>query len=243
MILNNPFSFFDRIFYINLESRKDRKYSIENEFLKYNINASRWPAIRISEEENDRLTAKGYPLCEPVSDDDLYHKEKIINVTLGQRSCLFSHLSIIEYAKVNNLNNILIFEDDVIFNDEVDVIEVLSKAVNELKNIEWDMFKLGCIFTGLASNAGENLYKLSTFSAAHAYAVNKSCYDIILNFPFKEEMNIDVRYGMLSGSDIIKAYTPKIPLAFQREDFSNIQMHDVGSLKPYILDRYSNMIM
>ena len=239
---NNPFLFFDKIFYINLDHREDRKNQIENEFSKYDIKAERWPAIRISKEENDILTAKGYPLCENVSDENPSHKERIINVTLGQRSCLFSHLSVIRYAKENNLKNVLIFEDDAVFNHDVDVIDILSKTLDELENVEWDMFKLGCLLSGFSEKKGDYLCKLSIFSAAHAYAVNNTCYDIILDFPFESEMNIDTRYGSLSGRNIIKAYTPKIPLSFQKESFSDIQLHNVGGLENHILDRYENMM-
>ena len=170
------------------------------------------------------------------------HKERIINVTLGQRSCLFSHLSLIKYAKDNNLKNVLIFEDDAIFNDDINVIEVLSESLEQLKNIEWDMFKLGCLFRTPVEKIGNTLFKLGNFTAAHAYAVNHTCYDILLDFPFKEEMNIDSHYGDISAKGIINAYTPNKPIAFQKESYSNIQLHHVGGIENYMIDRYKNMI-
>lgn len=240
--MENPFLFFDKIFYINLDHREDRKQQILNEFAKYDVQAERWPAIRISKEENDRLTSEGYPLCETVSDEDPKHKERIINVTLGQRSCLFSHLGVIKYAKDNNLKNVLIFEDDAVFNDEINVAEVLSESLEELKNVEWDMFKLGCLFRNNPQKVGNQLCKLGIFAAAHAYAVNHTCYDILLDFPFKEEMNIDTQYGNLSANGKIKVYASIDPMSFQKESYSDIQLQHVGGIEIYILDRYKNMI-
>ena len=89
--MSNPFDFFKKVCYINLDDRLDRNDQIKTELNKYNINSERISAIRLSEEESEILTQKGYPLCEPVSDLDAYHRDRIKKVTLGQRSCLMSH--------------------------------------------------------------------------------------------------------------------------------------------------------
>lgn len=239
----NPFNFFSKIFYINLDHRTDRNLSISEQFMKYDIQAERFSAIRISEQESELLTANGYPLCEKVSDDDKEHKERIKKVTLGQRSCLFSHLKIIQYAKDNNLDNVLIFEDDAVFNMEIDVKDVLFKTLEELKKNKWDMFYLGCIPLSELSHQGEFLRKMGHFSTTTAYAVNKSCYEILLDFPFKHEMNIDVHFSKLSGMmGKINVYTPKFPLVYQTEDFSDIQMRNVGGLEQYIKPAYSHWL-
>jgi GR25 family glycosyltransferase involved in LPS biosynthesis len=236
--MSNPFDFFKKVCYINLDDRLDRNDQIKTELNKYNINSERISAIRLSEEESEILTQKGYPLCEPVSDLDAYHRDRIKKVTLGQRSCLMSHLKIYQYAKDNNIDNVLIFEDDMIFNDDVDVIDVLSKTIEELKNVEWDMFFLGCMPLSPMIKRGEYLYQLTHLSTSHSYVINSSCYDTLLNFPFYEEMNIDTQFSKFAAQNKIKSFTSKYPLTFQREDFSDIQMLPVGGLENHIKSRY-----
>jgi hypothetical protein len=237
--MNNPFDFFEKIFFINLDSRTDRKEHTINELKKYNISAERVSAVRLSEEESENLTKLGYPLCEVVSDEDLYHKNRIKNVTLGQRSCLMSHLKIYQYAKDNNIDNILIFEDDVIFSEKIDVVDVLNKTIDELKKAKWDMFFLGCLPLTPLLKRGDYLRELGHFVTSHSYAVNKSCYDILLDFPFYDEMNIDSQFSKLTGDKKIKSYTSKNPLTFQKEDFSDIQMLPVNGLEDKIIPRYN----
>lgn len=234
----NPFNFFDKSFYINLDDRIDRKESIINQLKKYNIESERFSAIRLSEEESEILTQKGYPLCEKVSDDNPQHRDRIKKVTLGQRSCLLSHLKIYEIAKNNNLDNVLIFEDDMIFNDDVDVIDVLNKSLDELKNVEWDMFFFGCLPLSPMIKKGEYLYQLINLSTSHSYAINKSCYDLLLDFPFHEEMNIDTQFSKFASQNKIKIFTSKYPMTYQKEDYSDIQMLPVGGLENYITTRY-----
>lgn len=238
--MNNPFDFFDKIFYINLDGRKDRNEHITNELSKYNIKYERFSAVRLSEEESELMTQKGYPLCEKVSDENPYHRDRIKKVTLGQRSCLLSHLKIYQYAKEKNLNNVLIFEDDMVFNKNVDVIDVMNKTLEELKNVEWDMFFLGCLPLYKLEKYGDYLYRLFYLSTSHSYVINKSCYDTLLDFPFDKEMNIDMQFSNLAGNlKKIKIYTPKFPLTFQFEDFSDIQQLNVGGIEKLIIERYS----
>lgn len=237
--MNNPFDFFDKIFYINLDDRKDRNEKIINELSKYEIKYERFSAVRLTDEESELMTQKGFPLCERVSDDDPYHRDRIKKVTLGQRSCLMSHLKLYKYAKENNLENILIFEDDSIFNDDVDVVDILNKSLKELQEKEWDMFFLGCLPLSKLKKSGDYLYEVFHLATSHSYVVNKRCYDLLLDFPFDKEMNIDMQFSNLSGiENKIKIYTPKYPLTFQGEDFSDIQQLKVGDIKKYITERY-----
>ena len=51
--MSNPFNFFKKVCYINLDDRLDRNNQIKTELNKYNINAERISAIRLSEEESE----------------------------------------------------------------------------------------------------------------------------------------------------------------------------------------------
>jgi glycosyl transferase family 25 len=69
-------------FYINLDSRPDRKEHVESQLAAIGINAQRFKAIKL---------------------------------TNGALGCSMSHLKIIETAKENNWEHILIVEDDIKF--------------------------------------------------------------------------------------------------------------------------------
>jgi len=51
----NPFDFFDKIYYINLDSRIDRREKMEEQLNKLGITAERFPAITLTEEQNNHL--------------------------------------------------------------------------------------------------------------------------------------------------------------------------------------------
>lgn len=75
----------DKIFYINLDKRTDRREEIEKELQKYNLydNAERFPAIHTPEQ--------------------------------GILGCTMSHLATIKLAKERNYKQVLIVEDDFYF--------------------------------------------------------------------------------------------------------------------------------
>ena len=117
----NPFDFFDKIFYINLDSRPERKIAVEQLFSKYGIKAERFPAIQLTPEQNEHLRQDG---CYFRGDERPEHARYT-------KSCTLSHLSVIFRAKLMGYKNVLVFEDDVIFRE--DIIEELSLALEDLK--------------------------------------------------------------------------------------------------------------
>ena len=84
--MNYPFDNFDIIYYINLDSRLDRKESILHELQKMNINITK---IKRIAGVVDKIPALG---------------------------CYKAHLNCLYDFKENKYNNCLIFEDDFIFN-------------------------------------------------------------------------------------------------------------------------------
>jgi len=156
--------FFEDVYYINLDNRIDRKELFENRSSKVGIEAIRFPAIQPDE--------KDCPLLES-SPGDTRRKFKV--------GCSLSHQGIVKIAKDRNLENVLIFEDDCLFLEEFK--EKAQLCVNELKNIEWDIFYFGGEVNNYCSNISENIVKVEDGGVycCHAYAVNKRFYDAILS--------------------------------------------------------------
>jgi hypothetical protein len=88
--------------------------------------------------------------------------------------CFESHIGAIQYAKDNNLKNVLIFEDDAFIQN----IEGLNNLSSELPP-HWDMLYLGGILTKSIFTMGK--WVRGTFWCNHAYIVNSNMYYIILD--------------------------------------------------------------
>ncbi|WP_313576013.1 glycosyltransferase family 25 protein [Pseudescherichia sp.] len=100
-------SVFDKIIYINLKERHDRRSSIEKEL----------QLLGVADQKIHRLDAKRH--------------------LIGQIGCAQSHLEAIETAITQGWGNILILEDDMIFNKDPDAIARLSYFLHALKRVRW----------------------------------------------------------------------------------------------------------
>lgn len=111
---NNVFNdYFDKIIYINLEHRKDRKDQILNEFNKMDINENKIHRINAVHEKYN-----------------------------GHIGCAKSHIKALNYAKENNYKNVIIFEDDFIFTKNKKVVNnKINKFIKEHEN-NWDVVQL-----------------------------------------------------------------------------------------------------
>jgi GR25 family glycosyltransferase involved in LPS biosynthesis len=110
---------FDKVYCINLKRRVDRWEQVSREFEKYNIKVERFGAI------------DGRTIINKVPKSPL---------PIGHIGCVLSHLSVLKHCNDHGYNNILIFEDDVKFNDIFPTI--FKKCHDELPD-DYDMFYLG----------------------------------------------------------------------------------------------------
>lgn len=169
-------SYFDKIYCINLDRRKDKWYRVKKEFQKNSINVERWSAIDgeslvdISNfEKNQNLLSKR---------GELENKYSL--------ACLMSHLSVIKDAKINNYKKILIFEDDVILSDN------FSNKIEMIQNVNWKLFYLGAsqfIWNGI-SIEGE-FYRCNQTLGTFAYAVDNSIYDDLIEIFESKTKSVD----------------------------------------------------
>ena len=127
--MSNPLDFFDAIYCINLDERTDRWKHCLIEFEKLGISdrVIRFSAIKPTHDERwDRWTTWGNPKKYPL---------------IGAVGCAESHKAIIELAKENNLNNVLVLEDDFVVCENWK--SNLETAIKELQGRNWHIFYLG----------------------------------------------------------------------------------------------------
>lgn len=186
--------YFDGAFFINLERRIDRRESFEQKSQEAGLSIPRFNAISLSPED-----------ITPHPHDPEWHKKV---------SCTASHQECIRLAKSNDWESVLIFEDDAKFHPEF--MHKALLCVEDLKQLQWDMFFFGGEPNGECPKVTDNLAKTNGIYGAHAYAIHKNFYDTILNFP-KEAAIIDIIYLNYS-SDKKKFYLSRELLVWQDDD-------------------------
>ena len=158
---------FDKIYCINLDHRVNRWENAKKELTRYNI----------------------LDLVERVS--GCTGKSGETGYTFATKS----HIKCIKDAKNNNYKNILILEDDFKFITEKwngerfipsSPEEVISTALQQLQNIQWDMLyfgyrpKLPVEFIDY-KQITENVFQCISQVWGNAYGMNNKLYDFILN--------------------------------------------------------------
>lgn len=136
----------DKIVYINLDDRKDRREEIEKTL-------SIFPREKI-----ERFSAI---------------KEK--NGAIG---CSKSHIAVLELALKNSWKNLLVLEDDMLWNDQFDTqMKILEQKLSEPYDV--------IVLSGMNSIYDKGTLKLIRCYGTGAYIVNSSYYQTLLN-NFKE---------------------------------------------------------
>jgi GR25 family glycosyltransferase involved in LPS biosynthesis len=223
--MNNPFDFFDKIFYINLDKRVDRRQRMEKIFEKFDIKAERFPAVHLNKEQNDELVERG---C------NFYDKERP-EYAPRIKSCTLSHFMLLFQAKLFKYNNILILEDDAEFSD--DVVEKLSACIEELQHKPWDMFYLGCNPFEYYKD-GEHIGRVKATLGAWAVAIHHKFLNTLLTQEnFMNYPCIDGYYGGFGGSKEHHIYMALQCLAMNGKGFSDIEGQFLDYM-PSIQDRY-----
>ena len=163
--------YFDKIFYINLKKDIDRNKNILSQFEKFGIkNYERFEAISFDLIPNENLWRN-------------FNKknEKYILNHLGS---IESHLKIVNIAKERNYKRIFILEDDVQI--DVDPSEILT--LNDYILNDWDMLYFG----GLIEH-----YFRNQIVCAHAYCLNNTLFDDIINMCILSGMEVDNFYAKI----------------------------------------------
>lgn len=197
--MKSPFDFFDRIYLINLDYRQDRLSQSLDEFSKVGI--------------KDKVQRVSGLVIHKFGDPK-------------RDSCYGNHMShalCLKAATLEEVRNVLIFEDDVQFLYNAN--EVLIKSLEQLPK-DWDMLYLGANIERPAYQVSENLAKLTFAYSTHAYAVNLQYSSVstdLININIDPEtIHNDVEYN----NRIIPNYNCYVCvpiIATQRASYSDIE--------------------
>jgi GR25 family glycosyltransferase involved in LPS biosynthesis len=212
---DNPFDKFDKIYYLNLDSREDRKNRIEDHFNKFKIKAERIPGTIVTPEQVTRYN------------EGMVLDEYNLGLAPARIGCAATQLKAVQAAKDANAKNVLIFEDDAFIFEEH--IEALKEALKELEYLpKWDMLFLGANVLAPIHQIAPHVGKLTGAYCAHAYVVNAHFFDKILEYKFEQFKAYDeyLFNEMRNPNYNIYAILPIV--ATQYESYSNIEGKDVN---------------
>jgi len=200
--LNN---FFSKIYCINLDRRKDRWEEVTEEFKKWDIEGvTRYPAI-----DGNSLP-------------DLY--AGMTTLPKSAIGLILTNIKILEEAKKQNLDSILIMEDDVVFHPSFSEIE------NKLSRVPRNWH---CLYFGGNHNLhkgekppamiDEDICRIHKTFTTHCVAIKSGMYKVILDelksgVPSKP---LDVIYTDLQRRFNFYCFYPAV--ALQRAGYSDIQ--------------------
>jgi len=187
--------FFDRTYCINLNRRQDKWRVCQNEFNKHSLNVERYEAI-------DGHIAKYSSV-----------------VSKGVLGCALSHLGIVEIAKRDGLNTVLILEDDVEFEEGLN-----EKFVERYKEVpkDWDMLYLGGNHNAreITNRFSPHLLKIHNTNATHAYALKSTVFDAIIERMEYINLPVDIIYKEIQRKVNSYCFSPR--LAWQRPGLSDV---------------------
>jgi hypothetical protein len=149
---SSPFHFFDAIYCINLRQATGRWKAVEARFEALGI------AARV----------RRFPAIETPSNHHI--------------GCALSHRAILAEARQRGLQNVLVFEDDVVFS--VDAAERLRPNIEELEHQDWKTLYLGGHRWGRKFEKAPGCQHLEVphgVTCTHAIAYHESIYDRILD--------------------------------------------------------------
>lgn len=157
------FNYFQTSYLINLKERSDR--------------------LKFANSQLNGVGIKDFNLVEAIRADSAPPFK-----TIHAKGCAFSHLKTWREAKSQNLDNFIVFEDDVVFSPHF--LSKIDLIIQDLKQVDWDIFYFFSPKKGrndLNGNRGEiissydsGLVKTTGTILLHAYAVNTKCLDLLL---------------------------------------------------------------
>ena len=174
---------------VNLESRPDRWMSMRKEIRKF---------------------PKTFKI----------HRFKAIENTNSPRiGCADSHVSIIKEAEKNGRKFVVVFEDDVEFNDSP--FENLSKAIS-LAPKKWDIIMLGYYESPLRLDLKSEFLSSYFAQGTHCVIYRDTAYKFMLGYDEKP-LGIDDYISYLAATKAVNLYLVCPPLARQKAGYSNIK--------------------
>ncbi|MGH8508262.1 MAG: glycosyltransferase family 25 protein [Gammaproteobacteria bacterium] len=182
---------------INLDRRRERWQHMQRKFVQHGIHAvRRFPAL------------DGSSLQLPAN---WVH-------TPGAYGCLLSHLQVIREARRAGVSSVLIFEDDVVFDDHLE--RKFSARIKQLP-LDWDMLFFGALHKDEPVKVSDNIARITQANSTYACALKATVFDDFIELNRKTEEVLDNNSLVLQQRFNCYCFMPH--LAWVEADHSDAQ--------------------
>jgi GR25 family glycosyltransferase involved in LPS biosynthesis len=212
----------DKIIYINMDARTDRRSALLQEFER----------VGFSKDKIIRFPASSYKGC-------------------PNSGCLLSHANVLEMAYDMDLQNVLVLEDDFVFIDDVIKIHADIKAFFEL-NIQWDVVMLTTCAAVVSEPTNQLISKIASSGNGAGYLVNRSMMlELSTLFKSNVENLYSTKQHWVYQNDILwKTIMPTSQwymfnhyLGYQKEGYSDLSQDQKIAIIPQILGELRSPIL
>ncbi len=138
--------------------------------------------------------------------------------TPGAYGCLLSHLQVVREARQRGLPSVLIFEDDVVFDDQLET--KLEACIEELPS-DWDMLFFGALHKDEPTKVSENIARITQANSTYACALRSTVFDAFIELNSQTEEVLDNNSLLLQQK--FKCYCFMPHLAWVETDYSDAQ--------------------
>jgi glycosyl transferase, family 25 len=186
---------------INLDRRPERWQQMQRKFAQHGIHSvARFPAL---DGDNMKLPA------------NWAH-------TPGAYGCLQSHLQVVREARQLGLSSVLIFEDDVVFDDQLR--SKFEACIEQLPH-DWDMLFFGALHKDEPVKVSEKIARITGANSTYACVLKSTVFDAFIELNSKTEEVLDNNSLVLQKQFNCYCFMPH--LAWVETDHSDAQLRVV----------------
>lgn len=218
----------DKIFVINLEHRTDRKDAIIKEFQRVGIN--NYEFFKAIQPNKQMISSWNPNFINPLPSWLATYDGDIIKYKIGALGCMLSHIEIIKNCVKNNYENVLIFEDDTIFNikNGIKFEAVIDTLHSQIKDLNFGLLYLAGNHRGAKIDTiSDNIVKVINTYTTGSYIVNKRAMQCILNRIPNYPREVDHFYANIIQNEF-PCYCIRPHITTQASGYSDILQKNVA---------------
>ena len=182
---------------INLDRRAERWQQMQDKFKQHGIHSVR--RFRAIDGETSAIPANW-------------------DGTPGAYGCLLSHVEVVREARRLGLSSVLIFEDDVVFDDQFE--KKFSDYIRQLPG-DWDMLFFGALHKDELIKVSDNIGRITQSNSTYACALRDTVFDAFIELNTKSNDVLDVNSLVLQKQFNCYCFLPH--LAWVEADHSDAQ--------------------
>lgn len=152
---------------INLDRRFERWRHMQQKFARHGIHSAR----RFSAFDGEKMKLPANWVHSP-----------------GAYGCLLSHLQVVSDARRLGVPSVLVFEDDVVFADELQTR--FGEGIRQLPP-DWDMLFFGALHREEPIRIADNIARITQAYSTYAYVLRDTTFDEFIELNSKSERELD----------------------------------------------------